>query len=72
MSHISKSGYLEINFLINVSLKLNSSFNSSNIKDIYMTSDNGKYNLIMKTKYKDNNFVYVNDKNNNNEVVVLL
>lgn len=67
-----KNGYLELEFDKNISLKLNSSFNTSNLKDIYMTSNNGKYNLIIRTKYKDNNFVYVNDKNNNNEVVILV
>lgn len=67
-----KNDYLEVNFDKNISLVLNSSFNNSNVKDIYMTSDNGKHNLIMKTKYKSNNFVYINDKNSNKEIVILV
>lgn len=67
-----KKGYLEVSFDRNISLKLKSSISSSSLKDIYLTSNNGKYNLIMNTKYKSNNFVYVNNKNNNNEVVVLV
>lgn len=67
-----KNGYLEVVFDKNTVLKLNSSISSSNLKDIYLTTNNGKYNLVMKTKYKDNNFVYLNNKNSTNQVVVLV
>lgn len=72
ISYKQKGSYIELNFDKNVILKLNSSVSSRKSNDIYLTTDNGKYNLTMKTKYKGNNFVYVNDKNNNNEVVVLV
>lgn len=67
-----KMSYLELNFDKNVSLKLNSEVKSTSLKDLYLTTDNGKYNLIIRTKYKSNNFVYINNEKNNNEVVILV
>lgn len=72
ISSNQKNGYLEVTFDKNTVLKLNSNISSSSLKDIYLTINNGKYNLIMKTKYKDNNFVYLNNKNNTNQIVVLV
>jgi N-acetylmuramoyl-L-alanine amidase len=67
-----KEGSIVISFDKDVPLKLTSGIRDSDSKDMYLTYDNGKDDLIINKKYKDNNFVYINQGKDNNEVVILI
>lgn len=72
ISYKQKDGYLIIIFDQGISLKLNSSIGNINSKDIHLIDDDGKHNLLLKEKYDNNNFVYINDGKESKEVVILI
>lgn len=61
-----------VSFDKDVPLNLNTQVSEENSKNLYLTNDNNKKDLTIKKKYKENNFVYINDGNDNNEVVILI
>lgn len=72
VSYKQNDSSVVISFDKDVTLTRDSQISDSNSNDIYKTESNGKENLVITKVYKNNNFVFINQGKDSNQVIILI